>query len=32
VKPLCVDVPPPYQSLDDWVKSRRKLADERDDD
>jgi hypothetical protein len=32
VKPLCVDEPPPYQSLDDWVKSRRKLADERDDD
>ena len=32
VKPLCVDVPPPYQSLEDWVKSRWKLADERDDE
>jgi hypothetical protein len=32
VKPLCMDEPPPYQSLDDWVKSRRKLADERDED
>ena len=32
VKPLCVDKPPPYQSWDDWLKSRRKLADEREDE
>jgi hypothetical protein len=32
VKPLCVDRPPSYQSLEEWVKSRRKLADERGDD